>query len=412
MAITSTLRKGSYNWVLRLVDASSSDRVDFPLLENYAPASLDLAAEGIVHESHRYRALLATDAPLGSSEEESILWSVNGEEPIALCARMVANHVEEVHGSQLHLYQLHFERGDEWFPFSMTYGFASVSLHVGLAGEGLRFLSTKDIACACDKDDQEASVLGMVDALISGSDDEAVRWMFGEGQARESRYALVESGTVSDSSESLSSFLALCERAVRGYEANLNYFCTHAHCRTVKTDVMVSPLQMRRLGREELLWLASNPDVLHATDAKTPLRINGRYVVPARMRTERPRKTFDTKENRALFSYAEEIAAALGLIIEGAQDDIVHIEAMISRLEGLNDGEGLIPALLMLRSCFEREHPLLRKAIALRKRMRSIAKALDRALPDVRSIRYRLPKRTKTFQEIPAYAEIHALMRA
>ena len=170
---------------------------------------------------------------------------------------------------------------------------------------------------------------------------------------------------------------------------------------------------MRRLGREELLWLASNPDVLHATDAKNgPLRINGRYVVPARMRTERPRKTFDTKENRALLSYAEEVAAALGRIIEGAQDDIVHIEAMISRLEGLNDGEGLIPALLMLRTCFEREHPLLRKAIALRKRMRSIAKALDRALPDVRCIRYRLPKRTKTFQEIPAYAEIHALMRA
>lgn len=222
----------------------------------------------------------------------------------------------------------------------------------------------------------------------------------------------MESGTVSDTSESLSSFLALCERAVRGYEANLNYFCTHAHCRTVKTNVMVSPLQMRRLGREELLWLAGNPDVLHATDTKTPLRINGRYVVPAHMRTERPKKTFDTKENRALLSYAEEVAAALGRIIEGAQDDIAHIEAMIGRLEGLDDGEGLIPALLMLRTCFEREQPLLRKAIALRKRMRSIAKALDRALPDVCCIRYRLPKRTKIFQEIPAYAEIHALMRA
>lgn len=294
----------------------------------------------------------------------------------------------------------------------MTYGFASISLQVGIPGEGLRVLSTKDIACACDRDDQEASVLGMVDALISGSDDEAIRWMFGEGQARENRYALVESGTVSDTSESLSSFLALCERAVRGYEANLNYFCTHAHCRTVKTNVMVSPLQMRRLGREELLWLAGNPDVLHATDTKTPLRINGRYVVPAHMRTERPKKTFDTKENRALLSYAEEVAAALGRIIEGAQDDIAHIEAMIGRLEGLDDGEGLIPALLMLRTCFEREQPLLRKAIALRKRMRSIAKALDRALPDVCCIRYRLPKRTKIFQEIPAYAEIHALMRA
>ena len=78
MAITSTLRKGSYNWVLRLVDASSSDRVDFPLLENYAPASLDLAAEGIVHESHRYRALLATDAPLGSSEERLMVGQRRG----------------------------------------------------------------------------------------------------------------------------------------------------------------------------------------------------------------------------------------------------------------------------------------------------------------------------------------------
>lgn len=117
MAITSTLRKGPYNWVLRLVDASNGDRVDFPLLENYAPVSLDLAAEGIVHESHGYRALLATDAPLGSPEEGSILWSVNGEEPIALCARVVPNHVEEVHNSQLHLYQLLSEKGMSGFLF-------------------------------------------------------------------------------------------------------------------------------------------------------------------------------------------------------------------------------------------------------------------------------------------------------
>ena len=60
---------------------------------------------------------------------------------------------------------------------------------------------------------------------------------------------------------------------------------------------MVSPLQMRRLGREELLWLAGNPDVLHATDTKTPLRINGRYVVPAHMRTERPKKTFEDRKS-------------------------------------------------------------------------------------------------------------------
>lgn len=38
--------------------------------------------------------------------------------------------------------------------------------------------------------------------------------------------------------------------------------------------------------------------------------------------------------------------------------------------------------------------------------------ALKRALPDVAEVAYRLPRRTKPFQEIPAYAALHACMRS
>lgn len=329
MAITSISHKGSNIWILRLVDAEKGCHVDFPLLENYAPASLDLATEGVVHESHEYRALLITDAILGDGD---IMWSLNGEEPIPLQVRAVANYVEEINGIQLSLYQLIHDRDDGWYPFSMVYGFASISLRLCLTESEMQSFSTKDIPCMCDREDQETSVLGMIDTLVSGADEEAVRWMFRFDRVEEDRRALMESGLASDSSKSLSSFLALCEKVVRGYEANLNYFCTHAHCRTVKTSVLVSPSQVRSLGRSELLWLAGNPEVLREVPTETPLRMNGSYVIPSHLRTDHPRKTFDIRENRALLAFAEAVAAALGRILDKAQDDIDHIENMVSQL--------------------------------------------------------------------------------
>lgn len=359
MAITSISHKVSNTWILRLVDAEKGSHVDFPLLENYAPASLDLATEGVVHESHKYRALLITDAILGDGD---IMWSLNGEEPIALQVRAVANYAEDINGIQLSLYQLILDRDDGWYPFSMTYGFASISLRLCLTESKTESFSTKDIPCMCDREDQEVSVLGIIDTLVSGADEEAVRWMFGFDQVEEDRLALMESGLASDSSKSLSSFLALCEKTVRGYEANLNYFCTHAHCRTVKTSVLVSPSQVRSLGRSELLWLAGNPEVLREVPAETPLRMNGSYVIPSHLRTDHPRKTFDIRENRALLSFAEAVAAALSRILDRAQDDIDHIESMVSQLQGMEDGDGLILALVMLEASLNRERPLCPKS--------------------------------------------------
>lgn len=213
MAITSISHKVSNTWILRLVDAEKGSHADFPLLENYAPASLDLATESVVHESHKYRALLITDAILGDGD---IMWSLNGEEPIALQVRAVANYAEDINGIQLSLYQLILDGNDGWYPFSMTYGFASISLRLCLTESKTESFSTKDIPCMCDREDQEVSVLGIIDTLVSGADEEAVRWMFGFDQVEEDRLALMESGLASDSSKSLSSFWLFVKRRFTG----------------------------------------------------------------------------------------------------------------------------------------------------------------------------------------------------
>lgn len=395
---------------MRLVDVARDCCTDFPLLENYHPRSLDLALEGAVHESHEYRALVLHDAPL---DDAVVLWSVNGDEPSFARLRFLECSAEGSCGLPRYLHQVVFDQEQRWMPFAMTYGFASITLQIQQDNCESVTLSTKDIACACDREDQEASVLGMIDALVSGEDKEAIRWMLAPVQDEANRGALVDLGPVADSSESLSAFLALCEKIVRCFDANLSFFCTHAYARTSKSSVMVKPSQVRHLGRDELLWLAKNPDVLRKTTVQTPLRIGGCNYVPVQIRTQRPKKTYDIRENRALLAFADEVASALSRILDSLEGAVASLQTMAACLEQLGEssGVGLIPASVVLESCLRREQPLLEKARRLRQTMRGMHQALCRAIPGVTHVAYRLPPRTKPFQEIPAYVALHACMR-
>ena len=212
--------------------------------------------------------------------------------------------------------------------------------------------------------------------------------------------------------ESLASYLTLCERVLRAYERNLAFFCRHAYSRTVKTDVLLAPSQVRRAGRRELLWLASNPDMLHKTSSTTAVRLGGESYTVSQLRTERPTLTFDNRENRALLAFADEVAASLADIAARAQEEAAKLREMGDRLRGLVEGDGIIPSLLVIDACLSREEPLIERAQELRRRARKVAATLARELPQVERVRYRLPKRTKPFQEIPAYVELYALMRS
>ncbi len=291
----------------------------------------------------------------------------------------------------------------------------------------------------CDRFEQEVPVVEMVRELVNAPDSEVVAWMLGKaGGGEPGRHPLAvakpsssagpsnppstqpsdpssstaaESSSSTGSSESLASYLDLCEKVLRGYERNLPFLCRHAYSRTVKTEAFLAPSQVRRAGRRELLWLASNPDMLQKTSATTAVRLGGESYTVARLRTERPTLTFDNRENRALLAFAGEVAASLTGIAAQAQEEAERLRTIGDRLRGLFGGDGLIPSLMVVEASLSREEPLIERACELRRRARKVAATLARALPQVERVRYRLPKRTKPFQEIPAYAELYALMR-
>lgn len=406
---------------LRLTDRHETRSVDLPLLRGYRPAGLDLEGAGVVHESHGYDACILTDAELAPGEA---LWLLNDDEPVALALSGPLS-AKGPDGDDCLLYQLlpgddvvEQASGDRsgrmraWRPFELLYGFAHIAIGLSGGADGQRVeLSTRDVACVCDRLDQEVPVAEMVRELTGAPDSEVIAWMLGRVGGEAGRHALVGSSPVTDSSESLESYLALCERVLRAYEHNLSFFCHHAHSRTVKADALLAPSKVRRAGRRELLWLASNPDMLQKAPTATAIRLGGESYTAARLRTELPALTFDNRENRALLAFADEVAASLTDIAARAREQAERLRAIGARLRGLVDGTGLIPSLVVIDACLSREEPLIERAFELRRRARKVSAALARALPQVERVRYRLPARTKPFQEIPAYVELYALMR-
>ena len=412
MATTSTSRRRS-RWLLRLVDQKTSARIEFPLLEAFEPSSpLDLAPEGTVHESHPYSVLLLSNDP--SVHAQHALWSVCGEDPLDLSLNPVLNAGIEIAGECFYPYQLLPEGNDRWFPFSMTYGFASVELRFEDAQGRICALSTKDIACICDRQDQEESITAILETLTGNGDSDVFSWMLkrsGTTGSASSGEGLAGQSTIADGSESLQAFLALSEECLRVFDDNLGYLCTHAFSRTVKKDVIAKPAEVKSFGRRELLWLASNANVLYPTAKETSLRLNGSYYIASHVQTESARRTYDNRENRAILAFADEVANSLTNVIEAAQSGVGRLRQMEETLAAFEHQSGLIPALVVIRTCLAREEPLVVRATQLRQKARRIAKSLTRELPQVMRVRYRLPKRSKPFQEIPAYIEMHRIMR-
>lgn len=396
-------------FLLRLRDLDSqADALLLPLGASAGGHTLDVAEEGFVHESHRYQAaLLSTeDVPDGR-----VWWSINDEEPVEMQLRRVSGQTQCVDGQDYLYYQLFVPGSMELQPFAMAYGFARVSLFFVDTGF---FLSTRDVACACDRDDQEVVIAEILETLMSGGDTQVMDWMLEPVKAEARRNTIVEGGKVADASASLPAFVALCRKIVSFYEGKLNFFCTQAYARTVKASVQVAPSKVRRLGRQELLWLSRNPEVLGRTSRPSPICVDGQAYLPSKVQTEFPRKTYDVEENRAVLAFLEHVSKSLSAVLDYAEDGLIRMEQTEHRLSsfGEEDDEGLVLPLIVLRLCLRREAPLVEEVRSLRRRARRVSAAFRHALPEVKRVRYRLPRRTKPFQEIPAYLELFLLMKS
>lgn len=407
MATTNTSDRTHSRFLLRLRDIDENRSFDFHLYQGrVATDDLNIVDSAIVHNDHKYSVFLLASKELVSRNG---LFDINdeAEEEIRLNPiRGVLNAADE---NEWHCYQVVFSKGKQTV-FSMVFGLARIRLTIEEEDDPVS-LETLDIACACDKDDYKAIVSGMLDDLIDTQDRQCIDWMFSPVRLDQEDISMVKSAMVDNSTKNLKSLVDLCRTTVRIFKRHLDYFMLHGHCRTTKREMLVSPDSVRRLGRNELLWLARNPEQLYESKRRTAVNRNGKHYMAFRIQTERTHKSFDNIENRALVSFAGEMSRVLAKAISDVEACVDRLQKIRDDLEGLDVEGNMLPTLVVIDTCLKREIPIIKEAKSIQRETRGIHERLLKAFPDVLEVRYILPKRTKIFQEILPYADIHAEMR-
>ena len=395
------------NYQLRLVDETDGSAQVFSLYGGERMSGdFDLASEGIVHEAHSYQAVLLSAEPL---ETLRVVIHVNGEWMLESVARSTGAPIVR-DGSNCYCYQLACE-GLNRCLFRMTYGFAVVEVDIALKDGRVLDLATRSIPCACDRDDQERVVAEMLAELTSGNGDKAIQWMLSPSVQGSDGLSFLEGSVLADASKSLRAYLKLCEGAIACYESNMGYFRAHAHSRILRRDEVIPIQRARRLGRRELQWLARSPEALYETKALTAISIKDKHYAVNEIQTERMFRSLNNEENRSLVAFAIEIATSLGTIDERSRSQIDWLQGIADQLGHFDPGAGLLPALVVVNACLERELPLIERVSILRTRARWIQNCLTQIMVDVPTGSFKMPRRSKVFQEVKPYSDIYAQMQ-
>lgn len=298
-----------------------------------------------------------------------------------------------------------------WKPFSDTYGFATVEARIVSCQR--RFepfeVKTKEIPCSSTISNQRQYVVGLLDELAGQELATPIGWMLSAGNTQDCDALGDAEGSEANS---LQSFALLVETILSGIETELSNFRARPYTKTDRSEKLVAAEKIRQIGRNEIEWLYKNPDRLFPVRQNTAIRMQGRCWYSRKLQTEQTVRSFDTYENRAVVSFIAHISRTLTQAIAGINQKMDGLREAKSKLSGIQSAEGHLIPVMIIDAQIEREQPLLQKLQAQRTRAQRFCRLLCEAIPATVTSSFRLPRKTKIFQEIPHYARYYQLMRS
>ena len=349
----------------------------------------------------QYELSLFTDCDLGAVK---IMLRINEDEHQWRCI------MPEQAGSS-YVYRLASAYGnDNWRPFSDTYGFATVEARIYSCQR--RFepftVKTKEIPCSSTISNQRQYVVKLLDELAGQELATPIGWMLSAGNTQDS-----DSLGDADGSEanSLQSFVLLAETVLAGIEAELPNFKTRPYTKTDRSEQLVAAEKLRQIGRNEIEWLYKNPDRLFPVRQNTAIRMQGRNWYSRKIQTKQTVRSCDTYENRAVVSFISHVSRTLAQAIAGINQKLDALHEAKRKLSGIQGTEGHLIPVMIIDAQIERDQPLLSKLQTQRTRAQRFYRLLSEAMPVAVSNTFRMPRKTKIFQEIPHYARLFQLMR-
>lgn len=409
MASTSTLHKHKAQFKLRLLDITSKTSCTFALNEKKPRQSGQFFShEGIVHEGHCYELQLLSSEDIGLN---NVSLSVNDSKPTGFSAEVSKPSTTSQGGSNFCCYNLVCsDYNNPLQLFKMTYGFATVEVFLHTRSSGIIRLSTKEIACACHDEGQKEIISKMLDELTADDASIAMKWMLDARHSYNEEVALNEVKNVVDSSQSLRSYLKLCKNTISVFVHHMAFFQTRPFNKLMQRPQIVKASAVRHVGRGELEWLSKNSQVFYEVSQGTDFKFNGKHYMPSRISTNKAYRSFDISENRSVLSFANYVCKRLGYIVQKVEGYINELYKVRENLKVLNAQNAILPSLLVIDALLKKEEELFCQAQDFKRSAIRVFRSYEVALQGACVLKYKLPKRSKIFQEVLPYADIYGEM--
>lgn len=407
MASTSTSYNQQLRGFIRIENERPNETCDYPLYNSVSvSSSIDIANEDPVIENALYGLSVLFPTQYAISE---ISVSVNGSDPITTFTKQSSS--ETINGLDYYLYQASMSLSEKHL-FLLTYGFARIEVILtpaDIAQEQI-MLTTKDIPCLSNENYQASLIAQMLDELLDADRETVTRWMFTGNESDNAAFSILDAAFRNDSPKSLSSIIQIFEAAVLEYEQDYNYFNAHGFSKIVHTTRKLPPRKLRRSGIHELLWMAKNSSVLTETPYETSIDYLGHYYLPRELETSVTIKSYNSYENQLILGFLDELLSSAKTIYASLKIDIESVHALEERLNPIRRNGYSLPALTLVRQCANRENYYLAKLQGVIDRFKKLKRKYKKALPGVRALFSRLPRRTKVFQEVKCYSSIYDLI--
>lgn len=301
--------------------------------------------------------------------------------------------------------------------FMLAYGFARVQLEMVCDSKEI-CLSTEDIVALGEDSFQDDLVEQMLNDLlnpVNAVQSQVIRWMF-TGQAGQPRpYSSVEASMGRGDTVSLLAYLQLLERIVSDYRRYRNYFRCHGYSKIAKERERVSPRIVRRVGHDELSWIAKNAGTLYRVTGETSIRYCGESYLPQYIETYKGVKRFESYENRLVIGFLKEVIRdarrvlrRLSGMTSKACKNLQSVDSVLKA--GTREKAGYCASIRLISSYSDREQRLSARLGGLVSELEKECRAYEQIFANVAPFFSRAPKRTKVFQEVEAYSVIYGLI--
>lgn len=393
------------------IGSSTEGWTEFPLMAPAArPELLKISPNGCLKEDERYQLRLVTDVEDAISGISVI---VDGDEVARGLAGDRVGYRDES-GTQLYVYAPApiSSPGADGQIFLLIYGFARIEVTLSFEDGKVVCLESDDIPVLVrgDRESETTRVEGMFDALFSAPPTRPLQWMLTGTPSYDERFTIVEGGTASPASRSVSTFLQVTARVLSEFERLLPSFRGHVRSSISEVPARVPGSKVRVAGAHEARWIASHPHLLKKSRLESGIKLGSGFYMPRYVQTEQRTRSYDTYENRTIVSFLSACGQRLG-----------RLSALIDSEKGLSESveralnpfstEGYVLSSLLIASLSHRRGEATReRAEYLRRKAAALEHAYALASPGVEPKRFLPPRRSKVFQEVVPYTKLYEQM--